>query len=259
MKAFFLSSILMACSSLLMAQQDQIYFYYDKYGYKDVAQGRFMNLYSKEKSSKVLVSSTTMVLDKYKEEELELISIPILGWNQQPYTCGDNLESLIAFKQDFLFQKIFVITKENNLKVGEFEIFDSYDDENRRKDSINNVESSVHGRPVAADTEKMEKKIYKYCCENPNVFVFMIRGLHGYWAVIDGELVKLVLKGRRIIGESGSKFVCKNYGEQFINDAITDSFRTGYGYPVCPDCEVHKSIKINIVHKTCYYSFPPQP
>ena len=36
----------MACSNLLMAQQDKIYFYYDKYGYKDVAQGRFMDLYS---------------------------------------------------------------------------------------------------------------------------------------------------------------------------------------------------------------------
>ena len=97
-----------------------------------------------------------------------------------------------------------------------------------------------------ADNEKMEKKIYKYCCEHPDVFVFMIRGLHGYWAVIDGELVKLVVKGREIIGKPGSEFVCKNYGEQFINDAIADSFKTSYRYAVCPDCEVHKSIKIKV-------------
>ena len=246
MKAFFVSLILMACSNLLMAQQDKIYFYYDKYGYKDVAQGRFMNLYSKEKSSKVPVFSTTMVSDKYKEEELDLISIPILEWNHQSYRCGENLESLVAFKQDFLFQKVFIETKEDHLKVGTFEIFDSYNEENRKKDSINNVKYSLHGRPVMSDNEKMEKKIYKYCWENPNVFVFMIRGLHGYWGVIDGRLVKLVVKGRDIIGEAGSEFVCKNYGEQFINDAIADCFKTGYGYTVCPDCKVNGPINIDI-------------
>lgn len=246
MKAFFFSLILMACSNLLMAQQDKIYFYYGKYGYKDVAQGRFMDLYSKEKSSKVPVFSTTMVSDKYKEEDLDLISIPILEWNHQSYRCGDNLESLVAFKQDFLFQKVFIVTKEGHLKVGTFEIFDSYNEENRKKDSINNVKYSLHGRPVMSDNEKMEKKIYKYCWENPNVFVFMIRGLHGYWGVIDGKLVKLIVKGREIIGEVGSEFVCKNYGEQFINDAIVDCLKTGYGYAVCPDCKVNSPINIDI-------------
>lgn len=248
MKAFFITLILISCNYLLMiAQQDEIYFYYDKYGYKEVAKERFMNLYSKEKSAKVPVFSTTMISDKFQEEELELISIPILGWYHQSYSCGDNLESLVAFKQDFLFQKVFIVTKEDHMKVGAFEIFDSYYDENRRKDSINHVENPLHGIPVMSDNKKIEKKICKFCWENPNVFVFMIRGLHGYWGVIDGELVKLVLKGRRIIGESGSEFVCRNYGEQYINDAIADCFKIGYGYAVCPDCKVHKSIKIKTV------------
>lgn len=82
--------------------------------------------------------------------------------------------------------------------------------------------------------------------ENPNVFVFMIRGLHGYWAVIEGELVKLVFKGCKITGEPSSEFVCKQYGQVFINDAITDSFRTGYRYLGCSDCKVNESIKIDI-------------
>ena len=72
------------------------------------------------------------------------------------------------------------------MKVGTFEIFDSYDEEIRRKDSINHMEYSLHGMPVMSDNEEIEKKIYKYCWENPNVFVFMIRGLHGYWGVCDG-------------------------------------------------------------------------
>ena len=248
MKVFFISLIMMCCNFLLMmAQQDEIYFYYDKYGYKEVAQERFMNLYSTEKRNKVHVFSTTMISNKYKEEELELISIPILGWYHQSYSCGDNLESLVAFKNDFLFQKVFIVTKKDHKEVGSIEIFDSYDEENRRKDSINHVEHPLHGRPIMQDIEKIEKRICKFCWENPNVFVFMIRGLPGYWGIIDGELVKLVLKGRKIIGVPGSEFICKNYGEQFINDAITDCFRTGYGYVVCPDCKVHKSIKIKTI------------
>ena len=55
------------------------------------------------------------------------------------------------------------------------------------------------------------------------------------------------MKGRRIIGESSSEIVCRNYGEQYINDAIADCFKIGYGYAVCPDCKVHKSIKIKTV------------
>lgn len=154
---------------------------------------------------------------------------------------------MVAFKNDFLFQKVFIVTKKDHKEVGSIEIFDSYDEENRRKDSINHVEHPLHGRPIMQDIEKIEKRICKFCWENPNVFVFMIRGLPGYWGIIDGELVKLVLKGRKIIGVPSSEFICKNYGEQFINDAITDCFRTGYGYAVCPDCKVHKSIKIKTI------------
>ena len=61
--------------------------------------------------------------------------------------------------------------------------------------------------------------------------------MHGYWAVIEGELVKLVFKGCKIKGEPSSEFVCKQYGQEFINDAITDSFRIGYRYLGCPDCK----------------------
>lgn len=246
MKATVFNLILIVCSNLLMAQQDKIYFNYDKYGYKDFAKERFMNLYSKEKSSNVPVFSTTLLSNKYKVEELDFISIPILGWNQQSYKCGDNLEPLIAFKQDFLFQLVFVVTKEDNLKVGAFEIFDSYNEENRKKDSINNVQFSLLGRPVMSDNKLIEKKIHKYVLENPNIFVFMIKGLDGYWAVIEGKLVKLVFRGFKIKGESSSEFVCKQYGQEFINDAITDSFRIGYRYLGCLDCKINKSIKIGI-------------
>jgi hypothetical protein len=249
MRAIVLNLFLIVCSNLLMAQQEKIHFNYDEYGYKDVAKERFMDLYSKEKSNNVPVFSTTLLSNKYNIEELDFISIPILEWNQQSYKCGDNFEPLIAFKQDFLFQMVFIVTKENNLKVGAFEIFDSYHEENRKKDSLNNIQFPLHRRPIMSDSKKIEKEIHKYILENPNVFVFMIKGLHGYWAVIDGELVKLVSKGCKIKGEPSSEYVCEQYGQEFINDAITDSFRTGYKYLGCPDCKKNKPVKIDISFK----------
>ena len=101
------------------------------------------------------------------------------------------------------------------------------------------------------DRDGIEKRIHKYCLENPNVFVFMLRGLHGYYAVIKGEFVKLVLRGGKIKGVPGSEFICKHYGQEFVNDAITDGLRTGYIYLGCSDCKVHKAIMIEIVKKEC--------
>jgi hypothetical protein len=257
MKTFFIILYVLYSTNIVMAQYDTIIFKSEKNRYEQIAQERLVNLYKQEKNgntpffglletNRIYVSPSMFLSSKYVLNQLKIISIPILGWNQQSYKSGDKLETLIAFKQDFLFQMVFVVTKEDNLKVGAFEIFDSYNEENRKKDSINNVPFSLHGSPVMSDNKKIEKKIHTYILENPNVFVFMIRDLHGYWAVIEGELVKLVYKGCKIKGEPGSEFVCKRYGQEFINDAITDSIRTGYRYLGYPDCKVNESIKIDI-------------
>lgn len=257
MKAFFIILGVLYSTNIVIAQYDTIVFKLEKSKYEQIAQERLETLYKQEKNgntpvfapvetNRIYVSPSGFLSNRYVLDQLRIISIPILGWNQQSYKCGDNLEPLILFKQDFLFQMVFVVSKEDNLKVGAFEIFDSYNEENRKKDSINNVQFSLHGRPVMSDNKKMEKEIHKYILENPNVFVFMIRGLHGYWAVIEGELVKLVFKGRKITGAPSSEFVCKQYGQEFINDAITDSNRTGYRYLGCPGCKVNESLKIEI-------------
>ena len=246
MKTTIINLFLIVCSNLLMAQQDNVHFNYDKCGYKGFAKERFMNLYSKEKRTNVPVFSTALLSNRYKVDELDFISIPILGWNKQSYNCGDNIEFLLAFKPDFLFQMVFIVTKKDDLKVGIFEIFDSYNEEIRKKDSINNVQYPLHGRPVMSDSKVIEKEIHKYVLANPNTLVFMIKGLHGYWAFIDGELVKLVKKGSKIKGEPSSEYVCKHYGQEFINDVINDSFRIGYRYLGCPNCEINKLIKIDI-------------
>ncbi len=141
---------------------------------------------------------------------------------------------------------MLIVKKEGNIRVGKFDIFDSYNEENRRKDSINNLEFSLHGRPVQSDTKKVDKNLHKYIKENPEVFVFMIKGLHGYWAVIDGEIVKLISGMCGIKGKNGSYFICENYGQAFINDIINDSFRTGYEYIGCSGCEINEKVEIEI-------------
>ena len=251
MKVTISSVILLFCSISLMAQQEKISFTYDSFGYKKAAQRRFVELYSKEADSLLSKRSTSLLPNKFKTEDLVFISIPILGWKNLTYRCGDNLEPLMAFKQDFLFQEVIVVRREKGLRVKAFEIFDSFNEENRKKDSINNVQFSLVGRPIMLDRDGIEKRIHKYCLENPNVFVFMLRGLHGYYAVIKGEFVKLVLRGGKIKGVPGSEFICKHYGQEFVNDAITDGLRTGYIYLGCSDCKVHKAIMIEIVKKEC--------
>ena len=249
MKVTISSIILLFCSISLVAQQEKISFTYDSFGYKMAAQRRFVELYSPEADSLPSGRSTILLANKFKTEDLVFISIPILGWKNLTYRCGDNLEPLIAFKQDFLFQEVVVVRREKGLRVKTFEIFDSFNEENRKKDSINNVQFSLVGRPIMPDRDGVEKRIHKYCLENPNVFVFMLKGLHGYYAVVKGEFVKLVLRGGKIRGVPGSEFICKHYGQEFVNDAITDGLRTGYIYLGCCDCKVHKSILIEIVKK----------
>ena len=101
MKVTISSIILLFCSISLMAQQEKISFTYDSFGYKMAAQRRFVELYSQETDSLPSERSTSLLPNTFKTKDLVFISIPILGWKNLTYRCGDNIEPLIAFKQDF--------------------------------------------------------------------------------------------------------------------------------------------------------------
>lgn len=244
MREFIFLISLLLCSNSLTAQRKVISFIYNEEQYEEVAQRRFEKLHLIEKSDNIPVFSTKLI--GYGKEQLDFISIPIFGWNEKPYRCGDNLELLLQMEQDLLFQEVLIVAKESNIRVGKFEIFDSYNEENRSQDSINNVKFSLHSRPVQSDTKKVEKNLHKFIKENPEVFVFMIKGLHGYWGIIEGELVKLISGVCGIKGEEGSSYICKKYGRELINDIIKDCFRTGYKYIGCPDCEINEKVGIEI-------------
>ncbi len=252
MKAFLIIFNIFFSTNIVVAQRDTIHFQLEKDKYKQVAQERLRTLYSRKDKqdapifTPIKTNKYASPLMRHSLNQIETISIPILGWSRQSYKCGDNIETLITFKQDFLFQEVIIVTKDDNIKVGMFDIYDSYNEGNRKKDSVNNVQFSLHGRPVMSDTDKVEKRLHKFIKKNPNAFVFMIRGLHGYWAVIEGKFVKLLSKRCKIRGEPGSEFICKQYGEEFVNDAITNNFRTGGVYTTCNDCKINEPIRINI-------------
>lgn len=206
------------CVQFLTAQE----IIFDKKLYEEVAQKQFLELYTNENYPRYSID----LAKKYQLNDLKIVSIPIFGWHQKTYQCGDNIDSLIDIKQDALFQKVLIVLEKKNLRVEEFEIWDSYKKEYRKQDSLLGPPP-----PVMLDTEKMEKNIHRYILKNPDIFVFMIKDLHGYWAIIDGKIVKLRWRfGIKTI--DGRKYV-SFYGEEYINDIISYSFRIGYKYRGC--------------------------
>jgi len=104
MKRFFVIISVLYSTNIVLAQCDTIVFKLEKNRYEQIAQERLESLYKQEKNgnipfiapaetNKIYVSPSTFLSSRYMLDQLRIISIPILGWNQQPYTCGDNLES----------------------------------------------------------------------------------------------------------------------------------------------------------------------
>jgi hypothetical protein len=221
------------------AQQDTVYFAYNRKDYLEVAGEYLQKLYNQEKTTGIPVFSSTRIVDKYSFQDLAIISVPVFYLKNELYKCGDNLESLLFFTEDPLFQEVLIIPKETRKVIGKIDIFESYYDRYREIDSINGF--SLHGYPIGSDTKEVEKKLPGYMKENPDVFIFMIKGLHGYWSVIEGEIMKLTNDLCGLKGKNGSSFVCRNYGQEYINDIIKDEFRTGRVYEKCLPCDPIKS------------------
>lgn len=218
---------------------------FDKQAYLKVAKQRFF-----EDPGECLYSSQTIS----DSAQLHFISIPVYRWKQnQHYRCGDNIEPLIDFSQDVMFQKVFVL--ENNgknrmNKVGAFTVSDSYQEEARYQDSITGGPYWVPRAPfLPADGTKLDDKIHQYCIDNPDILVFIIYGMKGYWAVINGELRKLFYRFGRITGVSANKHVVYYYGEDYINHVMEDGLRICYPYYGCPEVKVNDPIPIVVNFK----------
>ena len=126
---------------------------------------------------------------KYKIDELKLLSIPVFWLNNKAkeYKCGDNLEYMINFKNDFNFQSILLFN-EFDRKVGEIGV--TYP-ENKIKaisDSLGlPLELILPWNYVGSDY--VAKNLFEYIEENPDVFIFILNGLDGVWAIKNNRLI----------------------------------------------------------------------
>lgn len=205
--------------------------------YKPIAEIRLQELYAKEiKNNKpmfftktFLVQPSQYVSAKYEIEALRTISIPILEWKQNTYKCGDKIENLILFEKNCLFQKVLVVESENNQYIASFNIYDSYNKKMFKNDSIENLPYPLlHGEPVLADNRDIEEKIFSYITSRSDIFVFMIRGMRGYWSIAnDGNIKKLIMKHHKIKEVSADEYIKCYYGQERINDIIHNEERTG--------------------------------
>lgn len=235
MKAILLFQFIFIYSSIIAGYIDTVHFAIDMHKYNCVAKEKLKELFIKEKTYNNIRYSGFLLSNEYSINELQTLSIPVFGLKQQAkdYKCGDNIELLIDFKEDPYFQKVIIIN--NQKQVGGFNVLDSFNESSKIKDSIKGDNPfHLHSTPILYDifdNKKTEDKILKYKMKNANVFIFMIKGLHGFWVVKSGCLHKLV----GMTEEPANSYFIKQYGEEYVHDVSNDAFRTGYPYMSCKD------------------------
>jgi hypothetical protein len=232
MKAIFLFYFVFVCNYIVVGQIDTVHIALNMSKYDRIAKEKLMDLYSNELDLKNSPASSMLLSNKYNLNELQTLSIPVFNLKPQAkkYKCGDNLELLIDFKEDPYFQKVIII--KNQKQVGGFNIIDSFNESNRIQDSIKGDNPfSLHSSPILNDNRQTEKKLLRYTKKNSDVFIFMIKGINGFWVVKNDSLYKLV----DMVEESANKYFTMHYGEEYIHDVSNDALRTGYSYINCKD------------------------
>jgi hypothetical protein len=170
-----------------------------------------------------------LLSNKYNIDELQNIICSRFELKPQAkdYKCGDNMELLIEFKESPYFQTVIII--KNQKQVGGFNVLDSFNESNRIKDSIKGDNPfHLHSTPILYDISKLKRRYLEYKIKI-QCFIFLIKGLHGFWVVKNGSLYKLV--GMK--EEPANSYFTKQYGEEYIHDVSKDAFRTGYPYVSC--------------------------
>jgi hypothetical protein len=211
--------------------QDTILFAINMMKYENVA---------KQKLTNMLTDSCSDIYGKYKENELEIFSIPVVEWNHkaQCYTCDshEKLENLLLFTENPYFQMILFIDSKLNV-VGNLDIAISESrNEKRIKDSIEWVSQipnlpffNFSTDPFPFRDLLQEKMIYKYHIKHPDIFIFRIAYYEGFWIIKDNKLYKL--DGNSIINANQVFYMD---GEEYIRDiASGNGIRTGYKYIGC--------------------------
>lgn len=227
-------------SNLLFAQTDTISLRINTDTYQKAGKNRLISLQIKEQNI-----ASNSILNKFTIEELNILSIPIFDLSKQAkaYKCGDNMEFLINFREDSLFQRVFLV--KNQKQVGMFDILDSYNKENYIRDSLEKDNPfHLHHNPLIIDALSVHKHIVDYKYKNPDVIIFMIKDIHGYWAIKNNKLIKLEAGLGNKIKEIEASYIFNIYGEEYIHDISNNALRAGYPYRKCLKKHNYKQITI---------------
>lgn len=235
MRAILLIQFLLIYSSIIAKDMDTVRFSIEMSKYQEVAKKRFAESYPQMYYTGACASYP--LSDKYKMEEVQTISVPVffLNTHAKDYKCGDNLESLIEFKED-PYSQIVIITKKTR-KIADLYVLDSYHNKTRIRDSMRG-DPHIGPNPIRPRDEKTDKWIAYYMKKNPDSFVFVIAELYGYWAIRNGRLYKL--KGLR---EDSANECFGYYGEEYIRDIAGEGMRIDHAYKTC--CGDVKEITFN--------------
>ena len=229
--------------SVIFPQEDTIKFSIDIGKYQKIATEKFIHLMETENidygdPSVVIFNSVWVIGErkmlKYRDlSEYSVLSIPYFWFNDnaKTYKSGDNLEYLINFKEDTSFQEVWVLRKDE--PVGSFYI--SYNNEEvlRMRDSTKN-QNLLMANPFIGRIDFVERNIGGYILENPDVFVFKLKDVAGYWAIKNGYLIRLVencvLWFCTISEKNANIFLSTNYSDELIRDLASDKMKIGYRY-----------------------------
>jgi hypothetical protein len=167
--------------------------------------------------------------------EYSVLSIPYFWFNDiaKTYKSGDNLEYIINFKEDTSFQEVWVLREDE--QVGRFYI--CYDNEEilRMRDSTKN-QNLLISDPFSGRSDYVDRNIASYILENPDIFVFKLKDITGYWAIRDGYLFRLVenciLWSCTISEQNANVYFVKTYSDELIQELAENyALRSGYDYP----------------------------
>ena len=220
--------------------------------YNQIAKSKLSEMYEKTNNTTFEYTIAT----KYKIDELRLLSIPVFWLNDKAkeYNCGDNLEYIINFKNDFEFQLVLLF-KDNDRYVGEFDVTYPENEIKRMSDSLN---LPLPFMPVLflfrIGNDYITYNLIEYVEENPDVFIFVINWLPGLWAVKNNRLIALTetcyihFLGLCKISECpASEYFSQTFGDEIIRHiAIEYGMRSGYRYKSCKEVDEEKIKEIII-------------
>lgn len=147
------------------------------------------------------------------------------------YKCGEQIEYHIDFKNKYSWQYIQLIENDKPYEVlnhgGVFDL--------SKIDSLSMIEEHSYILYYTPDIkeDRVFRSIYKYQNKNPDVFIFTLSSIQGFWMVKNGKLFNLK-RGliRNIRKTNGNKEILK-YGQDYINDISNGGMILGKRYKSC--------------------------